>query len=55
MLWWSVVFLVIAIVAGVFGFGGISVAAAGMGKILFVIFLILFVLNFVFHLFRVKK
>jgi uncharacterized membrane protein YtjA (UPF0391 family) len=35
---------VIALVAGVFGFGKISAAAAGIGKILFGIFLIIFVI-----------
>ena len=31
MLRWSAIFLVIAIVAAVFGFGGIALAAAGIG------------------------
>jgi len=42
MLGWTVTFLVVALVAAVFGFGGIAVAAAGIAKILFYIFLILF-------------
>lgn len=40
MLHFAAVFLVIAIVAAVFGFGGIVAGAVGMAKILFVIFLI---------------
>src|SRR5215469_14692901 len=48
MLWYAWVFLVIAILAVVFGFGGIAVAAAGIAKILFVIFLVLFVLSLIF-------
>ncbi|MFT8516439.1 MAG: DUF1328 domain-containing protein, partial [Acetobacter persici] len=35
MLKMALFFLVISIIAGLFGFGGISSAAAGMAKILF--------------------
>ena len=42
MLRWAVIFLVVSLVAALFGFTGISAAAAGMAKILFYIFLILF-------------
>ena len=45
MLYWSVVFLIIALVAAVFGFTGVYVAAAGIAKILFFVFLILFILS----------
>lgn len=48
MLRWTVIFLVIAIIAAIFGFGGIYVAAAGIAKILFFIFLVLFVLSLIF-------
>ena len=41
MLYWAAVFFVIAIVAAFFGFGGISTEAAGVAKILFVVFLVL--------------
>jgi uncharacterized membrane protein YtjA (UPF0391 family) len=47
MLRWAVAFLLIAIVAAVFGFGGIAGDAAWIAKILLVVFLILFVLSFV--------
>jgi uncharacterized membrane protein YtjA (UPF0391 family) len=43
MLYWALMFLIIAIIAGFFGFGGIAVAAAGIAKILFFIFLVIFV------------
>jgi uncharacterized membrane protein YtjA (UPF0391 family) len=52
MLYWTLVFLVIAVIAGIFGFGAISVAAAGIAKILFFIFLVLFVVSLLFHLGR---
>jgi len=42
MLRWALAFFIIAIVAAIFGFGGIAVAAAGIAKILFFIFLVLF-------------
>ena len=32
MLGWAVVFLIIALVAAVFGFGGIAAASAGIGE-----------------------
>ena len=38
MLHYSVVFLVIALIAAVFGFGGIAAGAVEIAKILFVIF-----------------
>jgi len=42
MLRWALAFFVIAIIAAVFGFGGIALAAAGIAKLLFFIFLVLF-------------
>lgn len=48
MLRWSVIFLVIAIVAAIFGFGGISESAAGIAKILFYIFIVIFIISLIF-------
>lgn len=45
MLYWALMFLVIALVAAVFGFGGIASTAAGMAQILFVVALVLFVIS----------
>ena len=45
MLYWALMFLVVALVAAVFGFGGIASTAAGMAQILFVIAIILFVVS----------
>jgi uncharacterized membrane protein YtjA (UPF0391 family) len=47
MLTWTIVFLVIALIAAVFGFGGISAAATGIAKVLFFLFLILFAVSLV--------
>lgn len=44
MLYWALVFFVLAIVAAAFGFGGIASAFVGIAKILFVVFLVVFVL-----------
>ncbi|MCP1241059.1 DUF1328 domain-containing protein [Acetobacter lambici] len=43
MLKLALFFLVISLVAGLFGFGGIASASAGMAKILFFIAIVLFV------------
>jgi uncharacterized membrane protein YtjA (UPF0391 family) len=48
MLGWAVVFLIIAFVAAVFGFGGIAAASAGIAKLLFFIFLVLFIVSLLF-------
>jgi uncharacterized membrane protein YtjA (UPF0391 family) len=49
MLYWAVIFFIVAIIAGVLGFGRVSEAATGIAKILFIIFLILFVLSLIFY------
>lgn len=46
MLHYSLMFLVVALIAALFGFGFIASTAAGLAKILFVVFLILFVASF---------
>jgi uncharacterized membrane protein YtjA (UPF0391 family) len=52
MLHYAAVFLVIALIAAVFGFGGIAAGAAGIAKILFIIFLIGAVITFLMSLGR---
>jgi uncharacterized membrane protein YtjA (UPF0391 family) len=52
MLHYALVFLLIAIVAAIFGFGGIAVTSAYIAKILFFIFLVLFLVSLVTHLGR---
>ncbi|AOM83758.1 DUF1328 domain-containing protein [Salisediminibacterium beveridgei] len=42
MLGWALVFLVVGIIAAVFGFSGIANAAAGIAKIIFFVFVVLF-------------
>ena len=45
MLYYAVVFFIVAIVAAVLGFGVIAGTAAWIAKVLFVVFLILFVVS----------
>lgn len=44
MLKWALIFLIVAIIAGLFGFTNIAGAAIGIAKILFFIFVVLFVI-----------
>ena len=45
MLYWALMFLVAALLAALFGFGGIASSAAGIAQILFVVALVLFVVS----------
>jgi uncharacterized membrane protein YtjA (UPF0391 family) len=47
MLSWSLTFFIVAIIAAVFGFGGIAGEAAWVGTVLLVVFLILAVISMV--------
>jgi uncharacterized membrane protein YtjA (UPF0391 family) len=47
MLRWTITFLIIAVVAAIFGFGGIAAGAASIAKILFYIFIVLFLLSLI--------
>ncbi len=47
MLYWALVFFVVSLVSGVFGFGGISQATAGIAQIFFYVFLVFFVVTLI--------
>jgi uncharacterized membrane protein YtjA (UPF0391 family) len=47
MLSWAITFLVIAIIAAILGFGGIAGTATGIAKVLFFVFLVLFVVSLI--------
>jgi uncharacterized membrane protein YtjA (UPF0391 family) len=49
---WALIFFVVAIIAAVFGFGGIASASAGIAQILFFIFLVLFAVSLIIGLAR---
>ena len=55
MLRWAIIFFIVAIVAAIFGFGNIAGAATDIAKILFFLFLILFVVSLILNLVRGKK
>lgn len=52
MLRWTIIFVIIAIVAAAFGWGGIASGAESIAKILFFIFIVLFLISLVSRLFR---
>ena len=52
MLYWALVFLVVAIIAGALGFGGIAGTSAGIAQILFFIFLAFLIISLLAGLFK---
>ena len=48
MLRWAVLFLIVAILAGIFGFGGVASTAGTVARILFFIFIALFIATLLF-------
>jgi uncharacterized membrane protein YtjA (UPF0391 family) len=52
LLYWAVVFLIIALVAAAFGFGGVAGTAIAGAKILFWVAIMLFIIALIGGLFR---
>jgi len=52
MLYYALMFLLIALIAGVLGFGVVAFAAAEVARIFFFIFVVLFLVSLLSHLFR---
>jgi uncharacterized membrane protein YtjA (UPF0391 family) len=52
MLHYALVFFIIALIAALFGFGGIAAGAVEIAKLLFFVFVILFVVSLVGGLIR---
>lgn len=50
MLRWAAVFFIIAVIAAVFGFGGIASGSAEIARVLFFLFLVVFVVSLVWGL-----
>jgi uncharacterized membrane protein YtjA (UPF0391 family) len=48
MLYWALLFFIVALVAAVFGFGTLAGTAAGIAKFLFFVFLVLFIVSLIF-------
>jgi uncharacterized membrane protein YtjA (UPF0391 family) len=55
MIKWAIIFALISVVAGIFGFSGISADSAAIAKILFYIALAIFVVLLLVGLFVGKK
>jgi len=45
MLHWAILFLLVALFAGMLGFGGVTATAAGLAQVMFFVFVVLFVLS----------
>lgn len=52
MLQWALTFLVVALIAALLGFTDIAAAAAGIAKVLFYVFLVLFLVSLLFGFVR---
>ena len=52
MFGWALTFLVVALIAGVLGFGGVAIISVEIAKIIFVVAIILFLASMVFGFLR---
>ena len=52
MLRYALIFFIVALVAALFGFGGIAAGAVAIAKILFFVFLIIFLITLLMGLMR---
>ena len=52
MIGWAITFLIVALVAAIFGFGGISGAAVDIAKLIFFVAIVLFAISAVIGLLR---
>ena len=50
-----VTFLVLAIIAGLLGFSGVAIISVGIARILFIVFIALFLFSLVAHLLGYSK
>ena len=54
MLRWALIFLIVAIIAGVLGFGNIAGAATDIARVLFFVFILIFLVTLVLRLAQKK-
>ena len=52
MLSWALTFLIFALVAALLGFTGIAMISVEIARVLFALFLVLFIVSLIFGLFR---
>lgn len=55
MLQWALTFLVVALIAAVLGFGGVAAISIELARIVFAVFLVLFVVAAITHMMTGKK
>jgi uncharacterized membrane protein YtjA (UPF0391 family) len=55
MLRWALAFFIFALVAAVFGFGGLAAESASIAKMLFFIFLVIFFVTLVMGMFTGRR
>jgi uncharacterized membrane protein YtjA (UPF0391 family) len=52
---WAAGFFIIALIAAIFGYGGIANDMAAIAKVLFFLFVVVFVVTILAHLFRAPR
>lgn len=52
MLYYALVFFIVALIAALFGFTGIAAGAVGIAKILFFVFILLFAVSLIMGMMR---
>jgi uncharacterized membrane protein YtjA (UPF0391 family) len=52
MLGWALTFLIVALIAGVLGFGGLAIISVEIAKIIFFVAIALFLISAIFGLMR---
>jgi uncharacterized membrane protein YtjA (UPF0391 family) len=55
MLHWIITFFILAVLAAIFGFGGLAANFAGIAKFLAVVFVVLFVASLIYSIITGKK
>ncbi len=55
MLSWALTFLIFALVAALLGFTGIALLSVEIARVLFTLFLVLFIISLIFGLFRRRR
>ncbi len=55
MLSWSLAFFIVAIIAAVFGFGGIATGAAEIARVCFFFFIVVFLASLIYGLVTGRK
>ncbi len=55
MLRWAMGFLVLALIAAIFGYGGVAATSAGIAKTLFIVFLVIAAVTFLMGMMGARK